>query len=634
MIKRLTFGAAFGIALFAATAMMNPAGSHAPGRNGPEKNLRPIVWTDVQGNGYGPTQLRGSAATVFLFVTSECPLARAYAGRVRALEQEYAGRRVSFFLVNPHPTDSIETAKTWARERNLTIPLVKDVGALLTDRLGVTRTPEAVVLDRSGNVVYRGRIDDHATEAQVRRRYLREALDAVIAGKPAPKASVPAADGCLILRPNAPKTGKVTAAATYSGSVAAILNKNCVSCHREGEVAPFRLDTYAQAKLWAPMIADVAKRRIMPPWKATPGYGDFHNNRSLTESEIATLTRWAETGAAPGNLTAAPKPPTFPGEWSQGKPDIVVRPEQPYTLAGEGEDEYRCFVLPVEFKQDTYVRLTQVKPGNRTVVHHVIVYIDPTGQAALEADAKEPGEGFRNPRAGAGAPVDGAYWLTAWAPGGFLAGQPEGVAVPVPKGARLVMEVHYHRSGKEETDQTAIGMTFAQDTVRQHAVMRGVAQSYLDLKPGEPAIRVRATETLTEDFTLRAVAPHMHQIGKEMRLRAEKPDGTREELIWLKNWDFQWQASYEYRKPVTLPKGTLIHLEAVFDNSAENPRNPNRPPKRITWGEASTDEMCIGFLFGTEDRQQLNITPVPWRESVSLLPPGEIARLVEGVRGK
>lgn len=632
MTKRFAIGTALTLGLLLGTAAVNFAEGDKPNAKKPAEVARPIVWTDINGNGYGPTQLRGSAATVFLFVSSECPLVRAYVGRLRTLEKEYAGRRVSFFLVNAHPTDTIDIAKTWSRERNLTIPIVKDVGALLTDRLGATRTPEAVVVDRAGNVAYRGRIDDHIDEAKVQHRYLREALDAIIVGKPAPKATVGMADGCLILRPTAPTTAKVKATVTYSQSVASILNKNCVSCHREGEVAPFRLDTYAQAKLWAPMIADVAKRRIMPPWKATPGYGDFHNNRSLTDDEVATLTRWAETGAPVGNLAAAPKPPTFPGDWSGGKPDLILRPERPYKVAGEGKDEYRCFVLPAEFTKDTYVKISQIKPGNRTIVHHIIVYVDPSGKAALEADAKEPGDGFINPRAGAGDPVDGAYWLTGWAPGGFVSPPPEGVVVPVPKGARLIMEVHYHRSGKDEIDQSALGLTFARDTVKQFSQMSGVSAYSLQLKPGEANIQVSNSVTLPQDYTLRSVAPHMHQIGKEMHIWAVKPDGVKEELIWLKNWDFQWQTAYDYRKPVSLPKGTKLYLEAVFDNSAENPRNPNRPPKLITWGEASTDEMCIGFMFGTADNQKLNITPSPWQETVTVLPEGAIARQVEAVQ--
>ncbi len=631
MRKLRGMGAILTVSLLFGLAAAFAEGNH-PGVSKPPTEARPLVWTDVSGNGYGAPQIHGSAATVFLFVTSECPLARAYTGRFRALEKTYAGRRVLFFLVNPHPTDTIEMAKTWARERNLTIPLVKDAGALLTDRLGATRTPEAVVVNRAGEVVYRGRIDDHLEEDKVQRSYLRETLDAVIAGKPVPRTAVPVTDGCLILRPDAPVVATGKAAVTYSQSVAGILNKNCVSCHREGEVAPFRLDTYAQAKLWAPMIADVAKRRIMPPWKATPGYGDFHNTRSLTESEIETLDHWAESGAPAGNLANAPKPPTFPGAWAGGTPDLILRPERPFKVAGEGKDEYHCFVLPAEFKKDTFVKLAQVKPGNRTIVHHIIVYVDPTGKAALEADAKYPGDGFVNPRAGAGDPVEGTHWLSAWAPGGFVSPLPEGVVVPVPRGSRLIMEVHYHRSGKDEVDQSSLGLTFARDTVQQFSGVHGVSHPDLILPPGEANITVSGSHVLENGFTVLSVAPHMHQIGKEMHLWAVKPNGVKEELIWLKNWDFQWQSAYDFRKPISLPKGTKIYMDAVFDNSAENPRNPNRPPKTITWGEASTDEMCIGFLFGTATNQKLAITPSPWRDTVTVLPEGALERQVEKVR--
>jgi peroxiredoxin len=592
----------------------------------------PIIWTDINGNGYGANQLRTSSATVFVFVSTECPLASAYAPRLRELEAELFSRRVSFFLVNAHPTDTPDAMRTWARERNLTLPLVKDVGSALADRLGAKRTPEAVVVDRDGKIVYRGRIDDNKDPKLARKAYLREAVEAAIGGKPVAAASVPVADGCLILRPEAPKKPAGASAVTYAKDVAPLLNKNCVSCHREGEVAPFRLDTYQQAKLWAPMLADVAERRIMPPWKATPGYGDFHNTRSLTDKEIATLSAWAKGGAPSGDLKTAPKPPVFAADWSQGKPDIILKPERPYDLAGEGNDVYRCFVLPAEFKEDTYLKLTQVKPDNRSVVHHVIVYVDQTGTKGLEMDAKDPGEGFDNPVAGAGMPFPGATMLTGWAPGNDTPAMEEGMAARIPKGARLILEVHYHRSGRPEKDQTAIGLTFARETVRKIPQLMFVVQPGLNLPPGDPNIRVNGKMTIYEDTTLQFVAPHMHQIGKEMHVWATKPDGSKEELIWLKNWDFQWQVSYRFRNPVALPKGTKVEMEAIFDNSAENPRNPNRPPKKITWGESSTEEMCVAFFAGIKDAQQLSIQPAPWQETVTLLSDGEIRRAVEALR--
>jgi mono/diheme cytochrome c family protein len=614
----------FGLWNMAAVAEDKPAArkSAAPAA---VESAAPILWTDLNGNGYGPVQLRTAAATVFVFVSTECPLANAYAARLRELEETYFPKRVSFFLVNAHPTDTPEGMRTWARERNLTLPLVRDAGGALTDRLGAKRTPEAIVVNRDGEIVYRGRVDDNKDPKLARRGYLRDAIEATLTGKPVAAASVPVADGCLILRPEAPKKPGGASAVTYARDIAPLLNKNCVSCHRKGEVGPMALDSYAQAKLWAPMLADVAERRIMPPWKAAPGYGDFHNTRSLTDKEIAALSAWAKSGAPSGDLKTAPKPPVFPADWSQGKPDVVLKPERPYTLGGDGEDVYRCFVLPAEFKQDTYVKLTQVKPDNRSVVHHVILYVDPSGKKSLEMDAKDPEDGFDNP-------VAGAYMLAGWAPGNDLPPMPEGIAAPIPKGARLVMEVHYHRSGRPEKDQTAVGLTFARETVRKIPQLMFVVQPGLNLTPGDPHIRVTGRMTIGEDVSLQFIAPHMHQIGKEMHVWATRPDGTKEELIWLKNWDFQWQTAYQYRKPVSLPKGTKVEMEAFFDNSAENPRNPNRPPKRITWGESSTEEMCVAFFAAIKDAQQLTIQPAPWQETVSALPDGEIYRLVDATR--
>jgi thiol-disulfide isomerase/thioredoxin len=260
---------------------------------------QPLVWTDVDGRGYGPTQIKAAAATVFVFGSTECPLASAYAGRLRALEQEYFAKRVSFFLVNAHPSDTADTARTWARERKLALPVVKDVASRLVDRLGATRTPEAVVVDRAGNVVYRGRIDDDKDPARVRAHHLRDALDAVLAGKTVARARIPVKGRLSDPAGNRGRRGPARVAGELTRATSRpLLNAQCVSCHREGEVAPFALDTYAQAKLWAPMLADVVKRRIMPPWKPAPGYGDFHGARALTEQEIATADLVGRGGRA------------------------------------------------------------------------------------------------------------------------------------------------------------------------------------------------------------------------------------------------------------------------------------------------------------------------------------------------
>lgn len=585
----------------------------------------PLVWIDIEGRGYGPLHLRAAAATVFVFVSTDCPLANTYASRLRALENEYQPRRINFFLVNAHATDTPEAARAWAAERDLGIVTVKDTpAARLSERLGARRTPETVVLGRDGAVLYRGPIDDAADAAKVRTRYLRDALDNVLAGKPVAKATVPMTAGCLIPRPsNVVRKGKsATPTVTYAKEVAPLLNRSCVPCHRDGQVAPFALDTYAQAKLWAPMVAESTRRKIMPPWKAAPGYGSFHDDVSLKESDIVLLQAWNDQGAPAGNLKDAPKPPPVAkNAWPAGKPDAELAMERPYKLTPEGPDNYRCFVLPTEFKEDAYVTLSQVRPGNPAVIHHVEVYVVPEARGVAtitKLDAADPDYGFDNPIAGLGLPEDAGYVIYTWVPGGTTLPTPDGVAYKIPKGAKIVLEVHYHRSGRPETDLSTIGMTFARSTI-DRTIHRGSITPDLDklvLPPGQARIPISASQTLSHDLTFYGVFPHMHQLGKEMHLWAEKPDGAKVEMVWVQDWDFNWQQTYRYKEPMRLPKGTRIRLEAIFDNSALNPRNPNRPPREVRYGEATNEEMCFGFLYLAADAKKLNVTPAPWREAV------------------
>lgn len=571
-----------------------------------------LAWADLQGNGYGTPQLRGAVATVFIFVSSECPRASDYASRLRVLEKEFFDKRIRVYLVDSHPSDTAQRLTSWAKERHLTVPLVLDKGGVLAARLGAKRTPEAVIVGREGEILYRGQIDDSADESLVRRHYVRESLEAILSGRPITQSQVPLTDGCLILKSVPLKASKIT----YTQHIAPILNQNCVSCHRKGEVAPFALDSYQQARLWAPMLVDVTERRIMPPWKAAPGYGRFHGTRALTETEIKTLAKWAKSGTPTGNVANLPAIPNHAATRAVGKPDLILTPDQPYNLEAEGKDEYRCFVLPIEFSDTTYIQGTQIRPGNTAVVHHVILYVVKEGKQALDADIADPRPGFVNPNAGFGPPLKGAIQIAGWAPGGTSITLPKGIAHIVPKGSRLVMEVHYHRSGKPEQDLTTIGLTFSKEPVQKQLLTFMVYPNALHLPADNASIPVSASWPVTENYTILSVAPHMHQIGKQMHMWAEHLDTLKEELIWVKNWDFQWQTTYLFQKPVHLPKGSTVQLHAIFDNSAKNPRNPNRPPQAISWGEASSDEMCIGYLQGTKNGQDLKVVPSHWQKTV------------------
>lgn len=576
----------------------------------------PITWSDVSGKRYGAADLAQAKATVFLFSSTQCPIANQYAPRMADLAKDYAPRGVRVFLVNANVEDSRDAVKRYAAERKLPFPAVKDAGTALADRLGASATPEAVVVDSAGVVRYLGRIDDNQDRAKVTRSDVREALDALIAGKPVARART-RAFGCAIFRDKAPAAKVAAAKFTYARDIAPILNQNCVVCHRSGDVGPFALETYAQAKVWASAIKDYTARRIMPPWKPVPGYGDFHDARYLTDAQIKAIAGWADSGAPLGDKKAIPAPPKLhaPGGWPLGTPDLVVQPVKAYHLEAEGKDVYRNFVLPVDFNEDRFISAFDFKPGNRTIVHHIIAYIDLTG-ASVAKDNQEAEPGWSV--SGGGSGLDKEDWGDGWAPGMTPRRLEPGVAVRVPKGAKLVLQVHYHKTGKVEVDHTQVALYFAREKVTDVMRTYPLGNPFFALKPEVAGQEVRAAFTLPFAVKMRGVLPHMHMLGKEMKVTATLPDGTEKPLVWIKNWDFNWQMNYRYREAVALPKGTKISLVATFDNTSANPNQPSHPPKLVRFGEQTTDEMCFAFINFTVDKGAAAAPPPVPAEKASL----------------
>ncbi len=381
---------------------------------------------------------------------------------------------------------------------------------------------------------------------------------------------------------------------TYSEHIAPILQKQCQSCHRQGEVAPFALTDYRDAKAWATEIAEYTKARLMPPWKPTFGHGEFKNERRLTDKEIEMITKWAEAGTPAGDLSKAPPNPKFHEGWALGEPDHIFEMPVEYEIEPEGEDEYRHFIIPTNFDTDIYVQAVDVQPGNRRTVHHVIVYLDTKGEARKLA-AKDPKPGYVTQGTGPG--IDSAGTLGGWAPGLRPSVLPKGVGYRLPKGADIVLQVHYYRTGHTERDQSRVGLYFSK-TPKTTPLEIGMAINDKFVIPaGEAKYPVKASRQVKKDSYLLATMPHMHLLGRDMQIIAKPPTGDPIDIIWIQDWDFNWQDIYHYRKPIFLPAGTRISLVAHFDNSAKNPANPHNPPVPVGWGDKTTDEMCIGFLY-------------------------------------
>ena len=313
---------------------------------------------------------------------------------------------------------------------------------------------------------------------------------------------------------------------------------------------------------------------------------------TLSDQDIATLAAWAESDAPEGNPADLPPPPKFPNDWELGTPDLVIDTGADFAVPASGEDIYRCFVVPTKLEKDQYVSAVEYHPGNRSVVHHILAFVDTSGKAR-ERDQADAGPGYEC-FGGPGDPIHGG--LGGWAPGNQPSFLPEGIGRSLPKNSDVIIQVHYHPRGKAETDRSKIGIYFSKKPVKQVMHWGVVINPGLELPPRQSNVEVKGMWEVPVDITLHSVSPHMHLLGHDMQISVKFPDGRVQDLIRVPDWDFNWQYTYQLEKPLDVPKGSVFSLVSHYNNSESNPRNPNKPPKLVKWGEATTDEMCIGFL--------------------------------------
>ncbi|MDQ1470942.1 MAG: hypothetical protein QOJ99_2422, partial [Bryobacterales bacterium] len=359
----------------------------------------------------------------------------------------------------------------------------------------------------------------------------------------------------------------------FTSDVAPIIFKHCVGCHHEGEVAPFSLTNFDNVKKHAVLIAEVVRKRLMPPWQPVPGYNHFTDERKLTPLEIATIQRWAATGAREGNRAKLVAPPVFTNDWQLGKPDLVATLPTPVQVPAEGFDVYQCFVVPMEVPRQRYIRAVEFRPSNRRVVHHALLFTD------ASHIAHEP----RYPCFGSLGllPTQG---IGGWSPGNAPIRMLEGAAVPLSPNSRLIAQVHYHPDGKPEEDQWSVGFYFTDQPPVRRVVDVGMASRLIDIPAGDPHYVVRAHFTTPIAVDAIGVIPHAHLLCREMRGWAILPNGSKQWLLNIRDWNFNWQDQLRYARPIRLPADTRFEMEFVYDNSAANPRNPHSPPQRVLWG--------------------------------------------------
>ena len=397
-----------------------------------------------------------------------------------------------------------------------------------------------------------------------------------------------------------PKAKLAKGSVTFTKDIAPIVFNNCTGCHRPGEVAPFSLMTYQDVKKRATQISAVTQNAYMPPWSAA-SHGEFQNERVLNADQKALIKQWSEEGAKEGKKTDLPKLPNYTPGWQLGEPDVIFEPKESYTLAADGEDVFRCFIIPTTFGDDRYIAAMEVRPSNRAVVHHVIAYLDGDHKnRSREGESKDGQIGFNG---GPGLGTDG--WLGAWAPGYVPRPTPDGIGTLLPKGVDIVMQVHYHKDGKAEKDKTRIGLYFCKKPVDKRMRLLPIFAP-LNIPAGaEDYVTKSIQMPVPTNATVISVAPHMHLLGKQMSVFATLPDGTKKTLVDVPKYDYNWQTAYTYIEPLKIPKGSKVSLVAHYNNSASNPKNPNSPPKPVGWGEQTTDEMCIGFVSYTIDDEHI-----------------------------
>jgi len=384
---------------------------------------------------------------------------------------------------------------------------------------------------------------------------------------------------------------------TFTEDIAPLVYQNCVTCHRPGEAAPFSLISYEDVKKHAKTIVKVTESRYMPPWHAAHGYGEFADERRLTDEQIATIADWYKHGMPEGDPSKMPPLPKFTDGWHLGTPDLILQMPAAFDLPASGPDIYRNFVVPTRLTESKWVRAIEFRPSARKAVHHVLYAYDSAGVAArLDGRDGRPGFGGMG-TAGLNAAPGTTGPLGGWAVGATLAFLPEGVALPLPKGSDLILQMHFHLTGKQETEQSTVGIYFTDKVPErrlwsvQIPALFGLGAG-IDIPPGEKDFKIDDSLTLPIDMRALFVAAHAHYLGREMKATATLPDGSTQPLLWIPDWDFNWQDRYFYKSPVILPKGTRIDVHLRYDNSADNPRNPHpTEPMRVMWGEQSFDEM-------------------------------------------
>lgn len=521
---------------------------------------------------------------VLIFVEPTCLETNNNITTINRLYEQANQLNISLYVVIPNSSSSAKAAQSYVQKGKISAPAIYDGSGELTARLAPRSSTESYVVNIGDQLVYRGNLTE-----------LSPAITAVALGSK-PKLMTTPVKSCSL--PTAQQS--LPKQVTYNQHIRPIINANCLACHQPGGVAPFSLRDYKEAKPWAGMMAHVTKSRFMPPWRgiSAPGHR-FRNERRLSEREIALFAQWSTQGAKEGlTENLMPAPVMDNSGWRLGTPDIVLTMDEAFEVPASGKDIYRYFVKKNAIPKDMVLVAIDFKPGDPAVVHHCNFFLD-YDQRARKMDAKDPAPGFQvfgNGFMDYFGESNGQFPLGAWAPGGEPVKLPKDMGIPIPAGGDFVLEIHYHLNGKKTKDQSTVGLYLAKKPTTKTVTGLFVGTQDVKIPPGEKNYWRNFYMDVSNDLDLIDIAAHMHYIGKNVKIVATLPDGTKKPLLMIKDWDIRWQNVYVYREPIFIPEGSRIDAWFSFDNSAENPANPFEIPVEMKWGWASNEEMAEIYL--------------------------------------
>lgn len=554
-----------------------------PGDVGVGRRCGPLAWVDLEGRA-GAWPASGEARWLVVGMTStSCPLSRKYFPVLSRLAATYRPRGVEFLLVAPTATDVVADLGELVRQHEFSGRCVADPRSELAGQVRARTTTDIVVLDASGTVRYQGAVDDqyglgYARDA-AQHTFLVDALERLLAGR-APLVAATTAPGCELESATSPPS---RGAVTYYDRVARLVRANCEECHRAGGLGPFALSSYDDLVAHQAMIRRVVEQGTMPPWFAEPlprgAPARWSNERSLSAEERADLLSWLQHGVPAGEPSQAPPPLPPASAWQIGTPDLVLELPREVRVKAEGTMPYQTLLVETRLTEDRWVEALEVRPSARDVVHHVLVFVaGDRGGGGEEREADER-RGF----------------FAAYVPGNSVFEYPPGFAKRLPRGARLLFQMHYTPNGTATADRTQLGLRFAKSTPRHEVESVGIANTHLRIPPRAERHEERATLRVPQEAAVLAFLPHMHLRGKAFQYRAAWPDGRQETLLNIPRYDFNWQLQYRLSEPLTVPAGTTLEVVGWFDNSARNPANPD-PERTVGWGPQTYDEMLLGYV--------------------------------------